>query len=56
MKANQIKLDIVEAKRKFKDDNLKLTTTYNLETNSKNKRRHPPIVNALIKNYRDKSQ
>lgn len=56
MKGNQGELDIIEVKDFFKryEVKLKLTTTFNLEANSKSERGHPFIINALIKAYRNK--
>jgi hypothetical protein len=33
---------------------LRLAIAYNLETNGKNERGHPPIINALVKSYKRK--
>jgi hypothetical protein len=56
MRVDRRKLDTVEARSFFERHGVKLrlAIAYNLETNGKNERGHPPIINALVKSYKRK--
>jgi hypothetical protein len=58
MRADREELDAVEAKNFFERHGvrLRLTTAYNPEANGKSERRHPPIINALVKACKEKSK
>lgn len=57
MRADRGELDAVEAREFFNryGVHLKLTTSYNPETNGKSERGHPPIIYALVKACKNKS-
>jgi len=51
MRADCRELNLIEAKEFFDsyETKLRLTIAYNLEANVKSEKRHPPIMNALVK-------
>jgi hypothetical protein len=57
MREDRKELDVDEATTFFDKFNVKLnlTTAYNAEANGKSERRHPPIVNALVKSCKGKA-
>ena len=56
MRADQGELDVAEATSYFDryGVRLKLTTAYNPEANGKSEQGYPPIINALVKAYKEK--
>lgn len=55
IKANQNEFDVIKTHDFFTRYRvqLKLTTSYNLKVNDNNERRYPPIIQALMKTYRN---
>ena len=56
MRADRGELDATKARQFFDRHGvrLRLTTAYNHEANGKSERRHPPIINALVKACKEK--